>query len=393
MKILRLAVVSTHPIQYYSPIFQSLARSQNLVPRVFYTWSQTAADGVVDRGFERTITWDIPLLEGYEYEFVPNTASRPGTDHFRGLRNPGLVDAIEAWKADAVLVFGWNLQSHLDVMRHFKGRIPVFFRGDSTLLNPAPWWRAIARRAVLSWVYRHIDVAVAVGSNNRDYYSWCGVPAERIALAPHAIDTRRFADPQGLHAQRAAQWREEMGIPATARVVVFAGKFQWQKDPLLLVEAFTRCKVSGHIVFVGNGVLEAQLRAAADGRAGIHFLPFQNQQAMPAVYRLGEVFVLPSRSETWGLALNEAMAARRSLIASSRVGGARDLVVEGVNGWTFQSGDAGQLAGVLDKALGCATAALDAMGAASERASERWSIDAAAGGIEAAVLNFSRPAS
>src|SRR6185437_5176999 len=125
MNRLQLAIVSTHPIQYYAPIFQTLARSTTLAPRVFYTWSQTSSAAVADTGFDRAITWDIPLLEGYEHEFVPNLAARPGTDHFDGLRNPGLIPAIESWGAEAVLVFGWNLHSHLRALRHFKGRIPV----------------------------------------------------------------------------------------------------------------------------------------------------------------------------------------------------------------------------------------------------------------------------
>jgi glycosyltransferase involved in cell wall biosynthesis len=389
MKILRLAVVTTHPIQYYAPIFQALARARAVMPRVFYTWSQTAEAAVADPGFERAITWDIPLLEGYAHEFVPNTAPRPGTDHFGGLRNPGLITAIEAWGADAVLVFGWSLQSHLQAMRHFKGRIPVFFRGDSTLLKQGPWWRTLARRAALTWVYRHIDVAIAVGSNNKEYYRWCGVPAERVAFAPHAVDTRRFADPDGAHARRALQWRSELGIPPESRVIVFAGKFQQQKDPLLLLEAFKRCRAPGHLVLVGNGVLEGALRACAADHAGIHFLPFQNQQAMPAVYRVGDVFVLPSRSETWGLALNEAMTARRPLIASSQVGAARDLITAR-NGWTFESGNLEQLAAVLKNALECDPVTLDAMSAASEAESAWWSTDAAAAGIEAAVVKFTR---
>lgn len=395
MNRLRLAIVSTHPIQYYAPIFQTLARSATLAPRVFYTWSQTATTAVADPGFGRPITWDIPLLEGYDHEFVLNTAARPGTDHFQGLRNPGLIKAIESWGAAAVLVFGWSSHSHLQALRHFKGRIPVFFRGDSTLLDRTRWWRAAARRVALRWVYRHIDVAIAVGSNNRDYYRWCGVPADRIALAPHAIDTQRFADPSGAHTLRATQWRHELGIPAGSRVILFAGKFQPKKDPLSLLAAFTRCAQPGHLVFVGNGELEAELRARARGRADVHFLPFQNQQAMPAIYRIGDVFALPSRGpgETWGLALNEAMAARRPVIAGSKVGGARDLITAGVNGWTFQSADLEQLTAVVAKALGGTESALGAMGTAAELESARWSIPAAAAGIEAAVVKFAAGAS
>jgi glycosyltransferase involved in cell wall biosynthesis len=392
MNRVRLAIVSTHPIQYYAPIFQLLARANDLSVKVFYTWSQAAAGSVEDAGFGRSITWDIPLLEGYEFEFVPNVARRPGTGHFWGLRNPGLIRAIEAWGADAVLVFGWNAASHLAALRYFKGRRAVFFRGDSTLLDRASWWRAIARRGVLSWVYRHVDVAVAVGSNNRDYYSWCGLTPEQIAFAPHAIDAKRFADPDGRHQARAAQWRQELKIPAGARTLLYAGKLLPKKDPLLLLEAFVRCGAPGHLVFVGDGALEQQLYARAAGRTDIHFLPFQNQQAMPAVYRLGDLFVLPSRGpgETWGLALNEAMAAGRPLIAGSKVGGARDVVAEGVTGWMFESGNLPQLTAVVKRGLTCDQATLAAMSWAAQQASVRWSVEAAAASLESAVLQFAR---
>lgn len=360
--------------------------------RVLYTWSQTEGGSVTDPGFGRAVTWDIPLLEGYEYEFVPNVASRPGTQHFWGLRNPNLTRVVEAWKPDAVLVFGWNSASHLAAMRHFKGRVPVFFRGDSTLLDQTSRWRTAARRVALGWVYRHIDVALAVGSNNRDYFRWCGVPPGRIAFAPHAIDAKRFSSRDGGHEEQAARWRRELGIPVTARALVYAGKLLPKKDPLLLLEAFMRAAVPGHLVFVGEGALEPELRGRAAGRTDVHFLPFQNQGAMPAVYRLGDVFVLPSRGpgETWGLALNEAMATRRPVIASDKVGGARDLITQGVSGWKFESGNLEQLTAVIGNALTCDPKTLDEMGAAAERESARWSVEAAARAIEAAVLEFTR---
>jgi len=56
-------------------------------------------------------------------------------------------------------------------------------------------------------------------------------------------------------------------------------------------------------------------------------LPFQNQTRMPVVYRLGDLVILPSAfGETWGLAVNEAMACGRPALVSNRVGCAADLV-------------------------------------------------------------------
>jgi glycosyltransferase involved in cell wall biosynthesis len=111
---------------------------------------------------------------------------------------------------------------------------------------------------------------------------------------------------------------------------------------------------------------------------------------MPSVYRLGDVFALPSRGpgETWGLALNEAMASGRPIIASDKAGGARDLVDEGVSGWVFQSGTRDQLATVIRNVLTCDAKMLRAAGEAARRESARWSVEAAAEGIERAVMRF-----
>src|SRR5262245_4022749 len=135
MRPLKLAIVSTHAIQYNAPVFRQLAQSTLIEPKVFYTWSQTADGGFFDTEFGAKVQWDVPLLDGYEYEFVPNLASRPGPHGFFGFDNPTLVDAITRWSPDALLVYGWNNRTHLRTLRHFKGRLPVLFRGDSTLLD------------------------------------------------------------------------------------------------------------------------------------------------------------------------------------------------------------------------------------------------------------------
>ena len=106
----KLAIVNTHPIQYYSPYYRELASTETLDVHVFYSW-RGALDTAYDPGFQQNVSWDIPLLEGYKYTFVENTASDPGTHHFRGIVAPDLISTVEAWDPDALLVFGWNYQT------------------------------------------------------------------------------------------------------------------------------------------------------------------------------------------------------------------------------------------------------------------------------------------
>jgi hypothetical protein len=109
----RLAIISTHPIQYNAPSFRLLALDGRVQLKVFYTWEQSRSGGKFDPGFGKNIEWDIPLLEGYDHTFIRNTAADPGPHHFYGMVNPTLNQEVADWKPDAVLVYGWNFSSHL----------------------------------------------------------------------------------------------------------------------------------------------------------------------------------------------------------------------------------------------------------------------------------------
>jgi glycosyltransferase involved in cell wall biosynthesis len=334
----RLAIVSSHPIQYNAPWFKLLAGSSVIYPGVFYTWEQSAAGAKYDPDFKERIEWDIPLLDGYEYHFVKNEAADPGTHHFRGLVNPTLNAEITAWRPDAILVYGWSFDSHLKCLRHFHGRVPVLFRGDSTLLDERPGFRRQLRRWFLKWMYGHIDYALYVGANNKDYFLRHGIREGQLVYAPHAIDNGRFEEPEGEYRQLALDWRRKLGIAEDDLVLLFAGKLEPKKDPFFVLELAWRVSDPRlKIVFAGTGVLVDALREAAGPDPRVHFIGFQNQQQMPVVYRLGDVYILPSRGpgETWGLGVNEAMACGCAIMMSERAGGSPDLVEEGVNGIRF----------------------------------------------------------
>ena len=334
----KLAIISTHPIQYYAPLFREMAKTIPL--KVFYTW-QPAKEGSFDPGFGKKVAWDIPLLDGYEYIFVPNTASNVGSHSFKGIINPTLNDEITQWGAEAVLIFGWSYNSHLKAMRYFKGKIPVYFRGDSTLLDEKTGLKTLFRRIFLRWVYSYVDKVFYVGNANKAYFKAHGLKENQLIFAPHAVENERFQENSIIHARAAMEIRKELGIGAHDVVILFAGKFESKKNPLLLLEAFIKLNVSNmHLLFVGNGKLEDELKLQAKDNPNIHFMPFQNQSMMPVIYSVGDVFCLPSQGpgETWGLAVNEAMSCGLSVVASDKCGCAQDLV-DATNGRVFKVGD------------------------------------------------------
>ena len=331
----KLAIVTTHPIQYHVPWLTRLAE-KNIHIKVFYTWEQSKDGIIYDPGFGKDIQWDIPLLEGYEYEFVRNISPWPGTERFLGMINPGLTEKIEAWKPDSLLVFGWNYYSHLQCLRHFYGKIPVFFRGDSVLLHEKWGPRKLARRIFLTWVYRHVDFALYVGTHNKSYYLKHGMLPSQLVFSPQAIDIERFSQPDIAYTRQALDWKKQLGIPPHHVTVLYAGKMTTVKNPYFIVTLAEACKtLPVSFIMVGDGYLKEDLRRRAANNRNVLFLEFQNQQVMPAVYRMGDVFIMPSVSETWGMGINEAMACGRPVMASENVGCAADLVLEDKTGITF----------------------------------------------------------
>ncbi|CDF80628.1 glycosyltransferase (GT4) [Formosa agariphila KMM 3901] len=381
----KLAIVTTHPIQYYAPWFKLLADRNNVEVKVFYTWSQ-ASDEVIDKTFGKTIKWDIPLLDGYAFEFLENISKDPGTHHKNGIDCPELNNKIENWKPDAILVFGWYLKSHLEVMKYFNGKIPVWFRGDSTLLDDTPGLRQVLRKYYLTYIYGFIDKAFYVGTENKKYFKSVGVKDSQLILAPHAIDNDRFNDSEEKDYEKLAlKWRAELGFKPEDLVILFAGKFESKKQPDFLLKTVQKAnkylKQPLKLLLVGHGPLEKELLSLSEADFNIKFIPFQNQSKMPILYRLGNVFCLPSKGpgETWGLAVNEAMASSRPVIVSNKVGCASDVVKIGKNGYVFNYYDEPALIKIFNT---LSISNLKTMGEVAQKDIEKWNFTAIVEALE-----------
>lgn len=341
MEKVKVAFVITHPIQYYVPILVELTKRGNIELKVFYTWGEESISKY-DPGFNRVVQWDIPLLDGYDFEFLENVASDKGTHHFKGIDNPNIIQRITDFSPDKLVVFGWSYKSHLRILRHFKGKIAIYFRGDSHLLDSLSFLKNQLRKWYLRWVYSHIDYALAVGTNNKEYYRWAGVKEDSILFAPHAINEKTFLSNIPEAEIEAKEWKAKLGIPVNHIIFLYTGKFEHRKNLEVLLGAKLKL-MNQHcsLLMVGNGPDELQLKEKSKQDPHIHFIDFVNQTKMPMIYKMADVFVLPSSSETWGLGINEAMNCGLAILASNKVGSAIDLVKD--NGMIFNYSDVNDL--------------------------------------------------
>jgi glycosyltransferase involved in cell wall biosynthesis len=382
----RLGIVVTHPIQYQVPLYRYLTENSTVEPHVFFLTDYGVAASY-DPGFGRDVHYDVPLLDGYDYEFVTNRSPKPSPGTPWGTFNPSLPRAIRKASVDALLVHGYsNASAWLAFGTAVASRVPYLLRGDSRP-DAAGRRRAVlmVKRRLIGPLVRHAGACLAVGSENRDFYLQFGASPSRVFHTPYSIDTERFEASGDIGRKSRHERLESLGLDPAKPVVLFAAKLQSWKRPLDVVGATDRLQGAVNLVIVGDGPLRDELDARASTRPWMRVLGFVNQTEIAEWYGVADLFVLPSDSETWGLAVNEAMAAGALPIVSDSVGCAPDLVTPDI-GWVYETGNISALAHAISE--GCPVADSDDRRAAARRRSSEWGIAATALGIEQAMATL-----
>lgn len=386
---MRVRIAATHPIQYQAPWFQALARRPELELEVGFAWLPSRqAQGA---GFGRAFAWDLPLTEGYAWVELERAGRDPDLERFASLRlrSPGRWLAP---KIDVLVVTGWHRLPLLQLTLAARRRgIPVVARGDS----PGGRQRGLARRLALRAWLGLFAAFLVVGKRNRDFYHELGVPPVRLFDCPHFVDHHRFAAGAAAARENRDVIRQRWGASRGETVFLFCGKLIPEKnlEELLAACSLLRGDVHFRLVVVGDGPLRAGLeaRAAALG-LDVHWEGFRNQSELPETYAAADLLVLPSRSETWGLVVNEAFACGLPVVASDRVGCVPDLVLPGETGEVYPSGDPAALAARLSELARDPERRCRLARSGKEHVEARYSVERAVEGTLAALAFVARAA-
>lgn len=216
------------------------------------------------------------------------------------------------------------------------------------------------------WLRSRTDLHIAVSPDILDRLVDEGVPAPACALIPNAI----ASEPDAVRDVRAALVTS-LGLPPDAIFCCAVGRLVEAKGHDVLIASLGRLAARCprlHCLIVGEGPLRQTLRRQVErGRLGsrVHFLGSRSHTEVLEIVKACEVFVMPSRSEGTPLALLEAAALARPVIAT-RVGGIPHLLTDGAHAILVEAGDGDALARALERVLDDPVGAA-ALGVASQR--------------------------
>jgi glycosyltransferase involved in cell wall biosynthesis len=285
-----VGVISEIPTPYRLPLYERIAARDDLDLEVLFCAAE-----------EPDRPWDV----GAALERVPHRVLsgwsptvRTRAETFVYEINPEVVSVLRAAAYDAIVIGGYSVFAEQAAIAYAKvTRTPYLLHSESHHLKPRPWAVRAAKQVALRRVVGGAAAGLAVGSLSARYLESYGLDRGRIRIVPNTID----------------------------------------------VDAFALAAEAPQVVVAGDGPLAEQVAASP----AVTPLGFQTTERLIELYALADRAVVPSRAETWGVIVNEALACGCPVVTTDAVGAAYDLIEDGVNGYVVPVGDVAALAEAL----------------------------------------------
>lgn len=340
--------IQSHPIQYNAPLFAAITSEKIKMDVLFL--SDEGTKETFDVQFGTKIKWDIPLLTGYNYEFIKNNAVRPSIHNgFFGLINLGLIKRLRESPKSIVIVPGWNYFSYwiaILASKYYGHNLAI--RCESPLNQEflkMSIYRKLRVFLLKTMILSRIDFAFYIGKQNYDFYKYYGVSDKKLYFLPYAVDNSRFQNSRDKLKSKKIDLRSEIAIDEKSIVILYSGKLISKKRPMDLLYAFLKLTnvYEVQLIFMGDGELRSEMEYFIHNNNlsdRVKLTGFVNQTEIVKYYALSDIFVMSSGiGETWGLSVNEALNFNLKLVVSDLTGSSVDLVSLNKTGWIFETGN------------------------------------------------------
>jgi glycosyltransferase involved in cell wall biosynthesis len=303
-------------------------------------------------GFDQRVTSFVRVSDGAGIDFLREVASTGAqTDRIAITKRFDLGDISALWRIikrhNVGLLHTHGYRSDIaGVVAAKLSRIPIVitahgFAGIDTRLN--------RNERMGRWFMRYAQKIIAVSDNVRQTLIEAGIPEHKIVLIPNAIDFDQFAQACAHH------FRREWDVKPDEIVIGTVGRLSPEKAQANLIRMVAllpeelRSRLT--VVIAGEGSTEADLRqTAAEMNLTGRVILAGFVRDVHSFYHALDLFCLPSITEGHPLTVMEAAACGVPVVAS-RVGAIRQLITDGVDGYTPEPGDIPQLAKAIESAL------------------------------------------
>jgi glycosyltransferase involved in cell wall biosynthesis len=323
-------------------------------------------------------------VDGYKIHYFPRALKLLCYSYLFGQLNVSwdMMKAVKhnIRKFDVVHVHSWQQFPDM-IVHHYAGKynVPYVIQTHGSIPRIGKRFRKLLYDITLGYrVLNKASKVIALSKVEAEQYRSMGVPKEKIAIIPNGIDLSEYANlpPKD-------SFKKKFGIPEDRKIILYLGRIHKTKGIDILIKAYAYLKNKMNfkdavLVIAGpdDGYLsEIKYLAQAFGVSNsILFVgPLYGEDKL-AAYVDSEVYVLPSRYETFPMVVLEAYACGKPVIASN-VGGLKELIIDSQTGLLFEAGNFKQMAEKIVYLLNDSDKAIEIGRKARILVEEKYSID------------------
>lgn len=244
--------------------------------------------------------------------------------------------------------------------------------------------RSRVRQGIRRQLLRRADGVLVNGRSGARYVAAYGAGDDKVFTVPYPSDMQRFG-----RAPLARDAHRQMRLLYVGRLVDGKGLVPFARA--LCDWAGAHRERTIEFWLAGEGPLRGRLEGLPrPGNLSFRFLGHVPYDRLPEVYAQAGILVFPTLADTWGLVVNEAMAAGLPVLGSVYSQAVEELVREGVTGWPFRPDGPGEIDDALSRAFGTAEDRMHAMREAARASASALEPEAIAGRILTAITRVCR---
>lgn len=318
--MIKITYFLSHPIQYQIPLIEKVSYLDILDLNVVYLSNHTVKP-YFDEGLNRIIKFDNINLSQHAHQFI--------FENRKINKLLFIIKFILLVKKNKERIFWFHGFSDfynlvgIFICILFKNKI--ILRGESNNLKKKSFKQFFLTKIFFKLIDPFILNYLSIGKLNKIFYQNL-IDPKKIKELPYVVGNLHNYN---LNLQK-KYMKKTLKIDDKCKIIMFNAKLIERKNPEILIKAFLKIKYQYHgllkLIIIGDGILKNKLKKKYYYFKDILFLGFINQSKLCNFYQIADIFILPSKYDSWGLVVNEAMQFEVPVITSQYVGSSYDLI-------------------------------------------------------------------
>lgn len=324
---MNIAIITSIKAPYRSLQIEEICKNKEISMTVYYT-----KKGKEDRDWESKDSTKFKEVFLEEINFF---------DRF-GTLNKGLIEIV---KSNEIIVLGgyekptYMLLSIL--CRLYKKKYIIIYDGISC--NRLTEKEHVLKKHVKNLMIKYSSAIWGNGVVSKRYFSEVfNYPKEKIYNQYLTIDGKKIKQLGNEKNRIKQELRQKYSIGNNEKILLYSGRLIELKNIESVIKALSLSQDRDITLVIAGGGKEEKKLVKMAKELGVKIIItgfINNQELLFKHYFMADVFILPSKSEAWGLVVNEAMFAGLPILVSNICGCSLDLVKAGVNGYLIDPYD------------------------------------------------------